>query len=122
MHLILTENRGAFLSLGSHLDPTLRAVLFTGGVALALVGGVVWLFARDHTMARAASVSLILGGGLGNVADRLLRSGAVTDFLFVRYGPLRTGIFNLADVFITAGVVALLLADLSHRRRTPKAG
>jgi signal peptidase II len=120
LQLILTENRGVFLSLGSHINAELRAILFTGGVALALVWGVGWLFARDHTVARAVSVSLIIGGGFGNVMDRVSRSGAVTDFIFVWYGPLRTGIFNLADAFITTGVVSLLLAGAFQSARTPK--
>lgn len=117
VQLILAENRGAFLSLGSHMDPKLRAVLFTGGVGLALIGAMIWLCAQDHTIAGAVSLSLVVGGGLGNLADRVLRSGAVTDFIFVHYGPLRTGIFNLADVFITSGVAALLLASMSRRKR-----
>jgi signal peptidase II len=122
VQLILTENRGAFLSLGSHMSSERRTILFSGVVALALIGGTLWLVARDHAVARVASVSLIVGGGFGNLVDRVFRSGAVTDFIFVRYGPLRTGIFNLADVFITTGVVALLLADIFSGRRTPKAG
>lgn len=121
VQLILAENRGAFLGLGSHIDPELRTALFTGGVALALLGGMVWLFARDHSVAQAASVALIIGGGLGNVVDRVSRFGAVTDFIFVHYGPLRTGIFNLADVFITTGVLALLLAGLFQKERAPGA-
>jgi signal peptidase II len=115
VQLILAENRGAFLGLGSHLDPSTRAVLFAGGLALALIAGVVWLFAHQQTLSQAASYSLIVGGGIGNVVDRVFRSGAVTDFIFVSFGPLRTGIFNVADVCITAGVVALLLVRMSVR-------
>ena len=44
--------------------------------------------------------------------DRIVRFGAVTDFIFVNCGPLRTGIFNLADVFVTTGVAALLIAGM----------
>jgi signal peptidase II len=119
VQLILAENRGAFLSLGSDINPELRGVLFTGGVALALIWGVVWLFARDHTMVQAASVSLIIGGGFGNLIDRVSRFGSVTDFIFVRYGPVQTGIFNLADVFITTGVVSMVLVAMFKRERTP---
>ena len=122
VQLILTENRGAFLSLGSRLSPELRTIFFSGVTALALIGGLIWLFAHDHAVERLASVSLIVGGGFGNLVDRVLRFGAVTDFIFVRCGPLRTGIFNLADVFITTGALALLLAAAFHRRITPKKG
>ena len=117
VQLLLTENRGIFLSLGSHINPELRAALFTGCVSLVLIWGLVWLFVRDHTVAQAASVSLIVGGGFGNVIDRFARSGAVTDFIFVWYGPFQTGVFNLADVFITTGVISLLLASMFRRER-----
>jgi signal peptidase II len=117
VQLMLTENRGVFLSLGAHINPALRAALFSGVVVFALVWGVVWLFVGNLTLTRAASVSLIIGGGFGNVMDRILRSGAVTDFIFVWYGPFRTGIFNLADVFITTGVISLLISRYNAERR-----
>jgi signal peptidase II len=115
VQLILAENRGAFLSIGSHLSPSTRAVLFGVGLALALIGGVVWLFAHEQALSHAGAYSLVIGGGIGNVIDRIFRSGAVTDFIFVRFGPVRTGIFNVADICITAGVVALLLIRVSLR-------
>lgn len=55
-------------------------------------------------------LSLILGGGLGNLIDRLLRDGHVTDFLNVGFGSLRTGIFNVADAAITTGALLVLAA------------
>jgi signal peptidase II len=104
------------------MSSELRTIVFSGVVALGLIGGTFWLFAQDHAVAQVASVSLIVGGGFGNLVDRVFRSGAVTDFIYMRYGPLRTGVFNLADVFITTGVFALLLAAAFNGRRTPKAG
>jgi signal peptidase II len=116
LRLILAENRGAFLSLGADLDPLVRAVLFNGCVALALIGGLIWVIAHEHPFSELIPLSLILGGGTGNLIDRLSRSGAVSDFIFVRFGPLRTGIFNLADAFITTGVIALLVLGVLRRR------
>ncbi|HEY8123705.1 MAG TPA: signal peptidase II, partial [Myxococcota bacterium] len=48
--------------------------------------------------------------------DRVLNAGAVTDFVSLGVGPLRTGIFNLADVAIMAGAALLLLPI----RETPR--
>jgi signal peptidase II len=110
VQLVLTENHGAFLSLGSHYSSAVRAVVFTGLVAIVLISVAIGLIVKPHAFARALPIALILGGGFGNLIDRVSRSGAVTDFIFVSYGPLRTGIFNLADVYITAGVIALLFA------------
>ena len=46
----------------------------------------------------------VAGGGIGNIFDRVMY-GSVTDFLYVRVGIFQTGIFNFADVSITAGVL-----------------
>ena len=55
--------------------------------------------------------SLIFAGGASNLADRLLYDGYVVDFINIGIGSFRTGIFNIADVAITAGVVILLLGQ-----------
>lgn len=117
LQLVLTENRGAFLSLGARLDPAVRTFLFTGLVAIALIGGLIWLFAHDHPRSHFIPLALIFGGGIGNLIDRASRAGAVTDFLFLRYGPLHTGVFNVADVFITAGAAALVVVWMRQRER-----
>jgi signal peptidase II len=55
------------------------------------------------------ALSLLAGGGIGNLIDRIANDGAVTDFVRIGIGPLRTGIFNLADVAIVVGVLVLAL-------------
>lgn len=96
---------------------------FSGGgalvialVAVALLGLLVY-FAR-HTDRRGAwlPVGLLLGGALGNIIDRVA-DGAVTDFLKIPAWPA----FNVADIAITFGVLALLWvleASDEARRRT----
>jgi signal peptidase II len=103
-----TENRGGFLSLGADLPPRVRSAVFTVGT-LALLGMVAAVLGRRSTAgATAIGLSLLWAGGASNIVDRLTR-GAVVDFLNVGIGPLRTGIFNVADVAITAGIAVLLL-------------
>ncbi len=119
LQLVLTENRGAFLSLGSHYSSAVRAIVFTGVVAIVLIGVAIGLVVKPHAFAQAVPIALIAGGGFGNLIDRVWRSGAVTDFIFVSYGPLRTGIFNLADVSITAGVIALLFVTVGRANARP---
>ena len=66
--------------------------------------------ARGTVSASAlAALGLVVGGGLGNWLDRVRGAGAVTDFVSLGVGGLRTGIFNVADVAIVAGVVLLAL-------------
>jgi signal peptidase II len=62
------------------------------------------------------AMSLILGGGVGNLIDRLLY-GHVTDFISIEY----LGVFNLADVFIVVGA-SLLIYGLWQRERKSKNG
>lgn len=110
LRLQLTENPGSFLSLGASLPEQLRFGLFTGAVAIILIGLVcAALFARRLNTARFVALALVAGGGISNLIDRLLYDGRVTDFLNVGIGTLRTGIFNLADMAILAGALLLVL-------------
>lgn len=107
--LTYAENYGAFLGMGSSLPAGVRTLIFTVLVGAFLVGLGVWMFRGPvkSTMAIVAS-SLIIGGGIGNLIDRIAFDGGVTDFLNIGIGSLRTGIFNVADVWIMAGVFMLL--------------
>jgi signal peptidase II len=114
----LVENTGAFLSLGAALPESVRNVLFLALVPALLAAAFVWLvwFVRV-SRAEVMALALVAGGGLGNWIDRWLHAGAVTDFVSIGLGPLRTGIFNVADVAVMAG--ALLLVLLARRREKP---
>jgi len=59
---------------------------------------------------------LIVGGGLGNLIDRLFFGGKVTDFVSMGIGPLRTGIFNVADVAIMFGSLGMFLLMMLPER------
>jgi len=111
------ENPGAFLELGSRLPyPVRRVALIV--IPLAILAWVVAYLAsrRDTGTAAVIGLSLVAGGGLGNLVDRLGANGRVSDFINVGIGNLRTGIFNLADLFIMSGCVILLIVELSRRR------
>jgi signal peptidase II len=55
--------------------------------------------------AQALAFGLIAGGGFANWLERIRGDGSVTDFVSLGLGPLRTGIFNVADVAIVAGLL-----------------
>lgn len=117
LRLRYTENPGAFLSLGERLPGEWRYLLLTLLVGVVLVGLFVYLLRGKSGDARTTTaLALILGGGVGNLIDRLAHHGRVVDFLNVGIGPLRTGIFNVADLAITCGVLWLGLAALRGRK------
>lgn len=120
-NIIHTRNPGAAFSLFAGADPAWRNALLFGIslAALALVAGLLWHGPRaQHSRWMRLGLSLVLGGALGNICDRLLH-GAVTDFLEFYLGPYRWPAFNLADSAITLGA-ALVLLDLWRARRTPR--
>jgi signal peptidase II len=118
------ENPGAFLSVGASLPSSIRELVFTLAVGAVVVVLQLWAILTPRmTMCRRLCVSAIAAGGTGNLLDRLLHHGTVTDFLYLGIGPLHTGIFNVADVVLMLGLVGLLLerplgGTLCHSRRT----
>jgi signal peptidase II len=111
--LVHAENSGAFLSLGAALPEHARTVIFTGIVGvLSMAALLAALLARRLGPWQVTALALIAAGGCGNWIDRVTNGGRVTDFLNVGIGPLRTGIFNVADMALTIGVTLFLLVAL----------
>lgn len=119
--LTYAENSGAFLGMGASLPDGVRLGIFVGLVSLFLVGITVWLL-RQPQVSRVLllAVGLVIGGGVGNLIDRVVFDGHVTDFLNMGIGSLRTGIFNVADIWIMVGVGLMLLAP-ELRNKPPEA-
>ena len=90
---------------------------FTGiGIAAALF--IIWML-RSHAVQKLFSfaLALIMGGAIGNVADRLVH-GYVVDFLQVHWRGWYFPAFNVADSAITVGAACLILDELLRVRRT----
>lgn len=112
------ENPGAFLSLFGGLPPAVRFWVLTvvNGVILAVVAGMLLSGRWPPDLWQWTALALILAGGIGNLIDRIRFDNHVIDFLILSTGPLqvpifgevRTGIFNVADIAITAGFLMLL--------------
>jgi signal peptidase II len=118
----LTSNLGGFLGLGSTLPQAARSLLLVWFVPSVLALLFVHFLRSAHT-ARSEwiALGLLAGGGLGNWLDRVLNGGAVTDFVSLGVGPLRTGIFNVADLAVVAGVLLLVLAARGRPESAPPA-
>lgn len=76
------------------------------------------LFVQPMSLDTVVARSLVLSGGLGNLVDRIINDGRVIDFMNIGIGSLRTGIFNVADVCITVGVVVLIFQALRRPCRS----
>ncbi len=122
-NLVLAYNPGAAFSFLSDASGWQR--WFFIGLGLVASGAIVWMI-RTHPTQKlfCFAVSLILGGALGNVIDRMLR-GAVVDFLqfhFSLLSPIFRGgffpSFNVADSAITVGAVCLVLDEILRVRRS----
>jgi signal peptidase II len=115
------ENQGAFLGFGASLSPPVRRILFTAGVAvIALLAALAAAWGSGRSRSEIVALALVAGGGFGNLWDRVIHGGTVVDFLNLGIGPLRTGIFNVADLSLVAGVV-LLVVGARKPRSTPQA-
>lgn len=108
--LTYSINHGAFLGLGNNLPETIRDLIFSGLVGIFLIGFSIYAW-RDKTMnsLQHFSCGLVLSGGFSNLYDRITNNGGVVDFMNMGIGGLRTGIFNVADMAIMAGVILLVI-------------
>src|SRR5438045_3701957 len=114
--LFRTENAGAFLSLGADAPPVVRTIVFGVFVAITLAAAGYALATGRVRRSEAYAVALVVAGGIGNLIDRIARGGRVTDFLYLEAGALHTGVFNVADMAITIGVIWLFFASLKPRK------
>lgn len=102
------HNRGAAFGLFSDSTSEWRTVLLVGfsTMALLVIGYLLWK--SDHALPTTAyGLSLILGGALGNLWDRVAR-GQVTDFLHFYIGDHVWPDFNIADSCIVVGAILLM--------------
>lgn len=99
--LIYVENRGA--AWGMFADN--RWVFMSiSTVAVILMTGVLFVYAKEHKMF-CVSLALVISGGIGNMIDRVL-NGFVVDFLRFAFYP-DFPVFNVADIFVTCGCISL---------------
>jgi signal peptidase II len=117
LQLRLVRNPGTAFSLGEGKGPLL-------GVVACIVVIVLVRFARQpRSMLSAVGIALILGGAVGNVVDRIVRSphgfltGHVVDFIDFKFWP----VFNVADMGVTCGIILVIFEMQEMGRREARA-
>jgi signal peptidase II len=117
LRLTLVYNPGAAFSV--YLGDYSRVIFSV--LALIVIAMLLRMFreAAPHDRAMGAALGLIVGGAVGNLADRLRSARGVVDFIDVGVGGTRFWIFNVADMGVTVGAAILLYLMLTRSSPSP---
>ena len=116
MNIVRSENPGVAFGIFADTVSQYRtlALVALSMLAICILAWLLWKIER-HDSYTAAGISLIFGGALGNVFDRV-RSGHVTDFIDLYSGSYHWYVFNLADTAICIGAGLLILGMFLQER------
>ena len=121
-NLVHTRNRGMAFGLMNRPDINFGSYLLMAASFVAIVLLLVWFFKlRDEDKRITLGLSLILGGAVGNLIDRI-RLREVIDFLDFYLGPYHWPAFNVADSAITVGTFLVAISFVfQHKKGAGKA-
>jgi signal peptidase II len=111
------ENRGAFLSIGSDWPDALKYIVLLIIPILVCLYGLYYAAFKLKDRNQLIAIVCIIGGGLGNLIDRLFNDFRVVDFLNFGIGSVRTGILNVADMSVTFAVIYLLIMQFKPEKK-----
>ncbi len=114
LRITKTYNKGVvFGFLSSHKSPFITTIITIISITALFVLIVLFYKSENHFLSEIFMV-FIIAGALGNIFDRVVR-GRVVDFIEVYYKRWSWPVFNVADSFITVGVVALIFIEFFRR-------
>ena len=116
LNFYLVFNTGIGFGLAS-MESNIYYHILTSIIAIVNIGLIFFLIKSKGIY--AYSIVLIIGGSLGNLFDRIYYY-AVPDFIDLHFGNFHWFIFNVADIFITVGIISLVFAELSKKEKAPK--
>jgi signal peptidase II len=126
------RNKAIAFSLGANVPDSLRPILFVA-VPILVLGLLFWYYLKsdEFTFLQRWAVAGIIGGGLGNILDRIFRPDGVVDFISVKFfgiqnlgGPLgflswdRWPTFNIADASVVLSCLILLVTILAAPKQS----
>ena len=112
LNIVHVQNKGAAFSILSNMGNK----YFIGISVIAIIAIVIYLYRLPKGLELVA-LSLILGGAVGNLLDRI-SIGKVTDFIDVFVGKWHWPAFNVADSALTIGIALFLIANIIHGKET----
>lgn len=120
--IIHTRNLAVAFSLGHSFPPAVKAVLFIAAPVAALAAITVYILkSGEPTRFQRWVLAAIVGGGAGNIIDRLFRPDGVVDFLDVKFfgifGLERWPTFNVADSSVVVAGVLLVISFILESRK-----
>jgi signal peptidase II len=134
VYILHQRNLGAAFSMLDGLSPAMRFIVL-GILPVFVLAAVLIFYFRTSELSKAQSWALLamVGGGIGNLIDRLFRPLGVVDFISVKFfgifGLDRWPTFNIADSAVVVGAVAMILTfiaqglgQIARRRRNGKEG
>jgi signal peptidase II len=113
--LTFAENTGAFLSLGAGWNIYIKYFVLLIIPIIICIIGLIYLMTKETKIYRIIIGSCIIGGGIGNLIDRLFNNFKVMDFINFGIGNIRTGILNVADLSVTFGVIILMIFEIKTK-------
>jgi signal peptidase II len=116
------RNPGAAFGFLADSSPTFRSIFFLGVAVMAIIM-ILYLIKKisDEKRLLTVCLSLILGGAVGNLIDRV-RFGEVTDFLDFYLFSYHWPAFNVADSAITVGAIILVLEMVKKKTKSDEIG
>lgn len=113
LNIILIWNKGIGFGLLSIGDSTIYNLI---SLLILFINVIIFFLILKSDNLRSLFYSLILGGSLGNLFDRFYYT-AVPDFIDLNYNGYHWFIFNIADIFITLGIICLIFAEFIDYKR-----
>ena len=116
LNFYLVWNTGIGFGLAA-MESNIYYHILTSIIAIVNIGLIFFLIKSKGVYAYL--IALIIGGSLGNLFDRIYYY-AVPDFIDLHFGNFHWFIFNVADIFITVGIIGLVFAELSKKEKVSK--
>ena len=116
LNFYLVWNTGIGFGLAA-MESNIYYHILTSIIAIVNIGLIFFLIKSKGIY--AYSIVVIIGGSLGNLFDRIYYY-AVPDFIDLHIGNFHWFIFNVADIFITVGIIGLVFAELSKKEKASK--